>query len=99
MAADLARAPSNNHEENKNELGVVPLVLSLEEGLEVVPTKRLIMSATTIGLSYFLGGIIPIIPYICVTNALQGLYWSIVSLPLVWKSLEWLVTTYSSRRV
>lgn len=80
IAADLSRANLYNVEERKTESGVVPLVLSLEEGLEVVPTKRLIMSATTIGLSYFLGGVIPIIPYFCVSNALQGLYWSIVSL-------------------
>jgi hypothetical protein len=62
-----------------NSTGIAEFTLNVEEGLTVIPTKRLIMSALTIGLSYFIGGLVPIIPYFCVSNATTGLYWSIVS--------------------
>jgi VIT1/CCC1 family predicted Fe2+/Mn2+ transporter len=38
-----------------------------------VPTSRLYISALTIGLSYFLGGLIPLLPYLFATSAEQGL--------------------------
>jgi VIT1/CCC1 family predicted Fe2+/Mn2+ transporter len=40
---------------------------------EEVPTSRLYISALTIGLSYFLGGLIPLLPYLFATSAEQGL--------------------------
>ncbi len=60
--------------------GTTAFLITLGEGMEEVPDLRLIVSAFTIGLSYFIGGLIPIIPYLCVPDALHGLYWSIVSL-------------------
>lgn len=54
-------------------------LVHLGQGMEAVPTRRLFISGLTISLSYFLGGLIPIIPYLCVSDALHGLYWSIVS--------------------
>lgn len=62
--------------------GTLAFLMQFGEGLESVPTSRLWLSAWTIGLSYFVGGLIPIIPYLCVSDALSGLYWSIVSSPL-----------------
>jgi VIT1/CCC1 family predicted Fe2+/Mn2+ transporter len=41
--------------------------------VEEVPTSRLYISALTIGLSYFLGGLIPLLPYLFATSAEQGL--------------------------
>jgi hypothetical protein len=41
--------------------------------IEEVPTSRLYISALTIGLSYFLGGLIPLLPYLFATSAEQGL--------------------------
>ncbi len=43
------------------------------ESTEEVPVSRLWISALTIGLSYFLGGLIPLLPYIFVTSATTGL--------------------------
>lgn len=40
---------------------------------EEVPPSRLYISALTIGLSYFLGGLIPLIPYMALESAEQGL--------------------------
>ncbi len=42
-------------------------------------STRPAISAATIGLSYLLGGLIPLIPYFCVkrTKVLLALYWSI----------------------
>ncbi|KAJ9118197.1 hypothetical protein QFC22_004101 [Naganishia vaughanmartiniae] len=75
----------------RNRLGLVPkpkvptrgtsaFLVNLGEGMDEVPARRLFISAFTIGISYFLGGLIPIIPYLCVADTLHGLYWSIVSL-------------------
>ncbi len=63
--------------------GTSAFLIQLGEGMEEVTTLRLFVSAFTIGLSYFLGGLIPIIPYFCVPDALHGLYWSIVSRSLI----------------
>ncbi|KAJ9091578.1 hypothetical protein QFC19_009034 [Naganishia cerealis] len=59
--------------------GTSAFLIKLGEGMDEVPSRRLFISAFTIGISYFLGGLIPIIPYLCVADALHGLYWSIVS--------------------
>jgi VIT1/CCC1 family predicted Fe2+/Mn2+ transporter len=75
---DLASGKSDSSEEST---GIAAFTINVEEGLTEIPTKRLVMSALTIGLSYFIGGLIPIIPYFCTPDALKGLYWSIVSFP------------------
>ena len=72
-------ASTNTGSTTDNSTGIAEFTLNVEEGLTVIPTKRLIMSALTIGLSYFIGGLVPIIPYFCVPDATMGLYWSIVS--------------------
>ncbi|KAK4689328.1 vacuolar iron transporter family protein, partial [Tremellales sp. Uapishka_1] len=59
--------------------GTAAFLIQLGEGMREVSNMRLYVSAMTIGLSYFVGGLIPIIPYLCVPDALHGLYWSIVS--------------------
>lgn len=41
--------------------------------LEEVPKSRLYISALTIGLSYFIGGLIPLIPYMVTSSAQLGL--------------------------
>ena len=40
---------------------------------EEVPKSRLYISALTIGLSYFIGGLIPLIPYMATSTAELGL--------------------------
>lgn len=44
-----------------------------EDTAEEVPSSRLYISALTIGLSYFIGGLIPLIPYMITSNAETGL--------------------------
>lgn len=64
-------------------IGTTAFLLKYGEGMEAVPSIRLFVSAFTIGLSYFIGGLIPIIPYLCVSSALYGLYWSILATGIV----------------
>jgi VIT1/CCC1 family predicted Fe2+/Mn2+ transporter len=60
--------------------GTAAFLLKLGEGMEEVPSSRLFLSAVTIGLSYAIGGILPIIPYFFIPVAYDALKWSIVSL-------------------
>ncbi|WVN91050.1 uncharacterized protein L203_106297 [Cryptococcus depauperatus CBS 7841] len=55
------------------EMGMTAFLLKFGEGMEEVPVSRLYISALTIGLSYFLGGLIPLIPYMATSNAQDGL--------------------------
>jgi VIT1/CCC1 family predicted Fe2+/Mn2+ transporter len=81
MGQDLASTHTGST--TNNSTGIAEFTLNVDEGLMAIPTKRLIMSALTIGLSYFIGGLVPITPYFCVPNAMMGLYWSTVSRPPV----------------
>lgn len=59
-------------------VGLTAFLLKFGEGMEEVPRSRLWISALTIGLSYFIGGLIPLIPYMLTDNAMVGLVWSCV---------------------
>ncbi|SNX84598.1 related to CCC1 - Proposed vacuolar iron transport protein [Melanopsichium pennsylvanicum] len=65
-------------EDDLENVGLTPFLLKLGEGLEPVSTSRLYISALTIGLSYFMGGIIPLFPYMFVNNASRALLFSVV---------------------
>ena len=70
-----------------DEMGLTAFLLKFGEGLgtsqclmgavtdatEEVPRSRLYISALTIGLSYFVGGLIPLVPYMLDTDAETGL--------------------------
>ncbi|KAL7421813.1 Protein ccc1 [Cryptotrichosporon argae] len=60
------------------ETGLTAFLLKFGEGMEEVPRSRLWISALTIGLSYFIGGLIPLIPYMATSTAEQGLIASVV---------------------
>ena len=45
---------------------------------EDVPTRRLYISAFTIGMGYLLGGIVPLLPYFFIHTAHVALIWSCV---------------------
>ncbi|WVQ81784.1 hypothetical protein IAT38_003909 [Cryptococcus sp. DSM 104549] len=55
------------------DMGMTAFLLKFGEGLEEVPSSRLYVSALTIGLSYFIGGLIPLIPYMITSDAETGL--------------------------
>ena len=46
--------------------------------LEEVPTKRLYISAMTIGIGYLIGGVIPLLPYIFISRANVALLYSCI---------------------
>lgn len=57
--------------------GLTAFLIKFAEGQEEVPNSRLIISALTIGFSYAVGGIIPLIPYFFITDIMVALYISI----------------------
>ncbi|BGP00842.1 Protein CCC1 [Rhodotorula toruloides] len=57
--------------------GLTAFLLKFGEGLEETTDARLFISALTIGLSYFLGGLIPLAPYFFFHLAVQALWWSV----------------------
>jgi len=57
-------------------VGITEFLLKFGEGLEDVPTRRLYLSAFTIGLGYLIGGVIPLIPYFFIPEAHVALVYS-----------------------
>ncbi|EGG06813.1 uncharacterized protein MELLADRAFT_29221, partial [Melampsora larici-populina 98AG31] len=70
VAYDLLQAGSED-------AGMTAFLLKFGEGQEEVPTIRLYISACTIGIAYFLGGLIPMAPYFFVEKARDALGWSV----------------------
>jgi vacuolar iron transporter family protein len=52
--------------------------MRFELDLAPPPTGRLYISAFTIGTSYFLGGLLPLIPYFFTRTTMEGLIWSCI---------------------
>lgn len=61
-----------------DEVGLTAFLLKFGEGEEEVPNSRLIISALTIGFSYAIGGIIPLLPYFFTKDILTALYISVL---------------------
>jgi vacuolar iron transporter family protein len=53
-------------------------MMRFELDLSPPPSERLYISALTIGTSYFLGGLLPLIPYFFASTTIDGLIWSCV---------------------
>jgi len=81
--SDQESQPLNNDDQDLESAGLTPFLLKLGEGLEPVSTSRLYISALTIGLSYFIGGIIPLLPYMFVEQASKALFLSVVITGLI----------------
>jgi VIT1/CCC1 family predicted Fe2+/Mn2+ transporter len=54
----------------------VNFMMRFELGLEKPEPKRAVWSAATIAMSYIVGGLVPLAPYMLVSNALLGLRYS-----------------------
>ena len=67
----------NGEEDDEDEKGLTAFLLKFGEGLEETTDARLFISAITIGVSYFLGGLVPLLPYFFFDLALTALWWSI----------------------
>ncbi|KAK7062804.1 Protein ccc1 [Paramarasmius palmivorus] len=80
-AAPEARA-SNDEESGSlrwsKDVGLTAFLLKFGEGMEEVPTKRLYISAFTIGMGYLIGGLIPLSPYFFISNAQVALMYSCI---------------------
>ncbi|KAF9078325.1 VIT family-domain-containing protein [Rhodocollybia butyracea] len=61
-----------------NDVGLTAFLLKFGEGMEEVPTKRLYISAFTIGMGYLLGGLIPLLPYFFIDQAHVALIYSCI---------------------
>ncbi|SPO37811.1 related to CCC1 - Proposed vacuolar iron transport protein [Pseudozyma flocculosa] len=81
-ASNTANVDNHDHDEDEDEdedqVGLTPFLLRVGSGLEPVSTSRLYISALTIGTSYFVGGAIPLLPYVFIPDAAQALLVSIV---------------------
>jgi VIT1/CCC1 family predicted Fe2+/Mn2+ transporter len=55
----------------------VDFMMRFELGLEEPQPKRARISALTIALSYIVGGLIPLAPYMLLSNVQTGLWWSV----------------------
>lgn len=62
----------------KDDVGLTAFLLKFGEGLKEVPTRRLYLSAVTIGLGYLVGGIVPLIPYFFISRAHVALLYSCI---------------------
>ncbi|KAL9932934.1 hypothetical protein V8E36_008189 [Tilletia maclaganii] len=79
-ASGPAPAPAGStHEEQ----GLTPFLLKVGHGLEPISPSRAYISAATIGLSYFLGGLVPLIPYMVWPRVSEALLVSIAVTGLV----------------
>ncbi|CAO3629616.1 unnamed protein product [Mucor hiemalis] len=55
----------------------VDFLMKFELNLEMPDPRRSWISALTIGLSYFIGGLIPLLPYVFIENSINALYVSV----------------------
>ncbi|GAA5851065.1 hypothetical protein JCM8547_009169 [Rhodosporidiobolus lusitaniae] len=81
-SSDLERArllPSKrpSSDEDEDEKGLTAFLLKFGEGLEETTDARLFISAITIGVSYFLGGLVPLLPYFFIDLARDALWISV----------------------
>lgn len=74
----LVHSDDGDDDDDLDQAGLTPFLLKLGDGLEPVSTSRLYVSALTIGLSYFFGGIIPLLPYMFVEQASRALLLSVI---------------------
>ncbi|KAL6309490.1 VIT family-domain-containing protein [Sparassis latifolia] len=77
ITSTSSTCPESGMRLDKN-VGLSGFLLKFGENLEEVPTRRLYISAFTIGMGYLLGGIVPLIPYFCEPVAHKALVWSCV---------------------
>ncbi|BGP45281.1 Protein ccc1 [Rhodotorula kratochvilovae] len=68
--------PTKADAEDEDEKGLTAFLLKFGEGLEETTDARLFISAFTIGVSYLLGGLVPLLPYFFLELARDGLIWS-----------------------
>ncbi|BGP13248.1 hypothetical protein JCM10213_004982 [Rhodosporidiobolus nylandii] len=73
----LPNAAAKQSEEDADDKGLTAFLLKFGEGLEETTDARLFISAFTIGASYFLGGLVPLLPYFFIPLAGDALWVSV----------------------
>jgi len=61
-----------------DDVGLTAFLLKFGEGMEDVPTRRLYISAFTVGSGYFFGGLVPLLPYFFIPDVQTALIYSCV---------------------
>lgn len=72
-----ATTSASSEDAETSSQGLTPFILRLGEGLEPISSSRAWQSAITIGLSYFVGGLLPLFPYIFMSSIQEALFTSI----------------------
>ena len=78
-----------------NEKAWVDFMMRFELGLEEPQPKRARVSALTIALSYIVGGLIPLAPYILLSDVQTGLYYSVGVTLLALAVFGWVKGTFT----
>lgn len=73
----LPASTANADDAAEEERGLTPFLLRMGQGLEPISSSRAWQSALLIGLSYFLGGLLPLFPYIFIDNVRTALFVSV----------------------
>jgi len=60
------------------DVGITAFLLKFGQGLEEIPNRRMYVSAFTIGMGYFIGGLIPLLPYFFIPRAQIALIYSCI---------------------
>jgi vacuolar iron transporter family protein len=78
-----------------NEKAWVDFMMRFELGLEEPQPKRARVSALTIAMSYVVGGLIPLAPYILLSDVQTGLYYSVGVTLLALAVFGWVKGTFT----
>ena len=73
---------NHDHEEQvlrwSDDVGLSAFLLKYGEGMEDIETSKLYISALTVGFGYFIGGLVPLLPYFFIKIAQHALIISII---------------------
>jgi VIT1/CCC1 family predicted Fe2+/Mn2+ transporter len=78
-----------------NDKSWVDFMMRFELGLEEPQPKRARISALTIAVSYIVGGLIPLAPYILLSDVQMGLWYSVVVTLLALAVFGWVKATFT----
>src|SRR6266478_7285526 len=78
-----------------NQKSWVDFMMRFELGLEEPQPKRARISALTIAMSYIVGGLIPLAPYLLLSNVQMGLYYSVGVTLLALAVFGWVKGTFT----
>ena len=92
----ILREEERNFKSIKDDVGLTAFLIKFGDGLQDIPSSRLWTSALTIGFSYAIGGLVPLIPYLIVKQTRTALFWSIGVTAIVLMIFGSLKTYYST---